>query len=60
MAVTPVSEAGKQLLGTICKKQFISSLFLSSHAGIVKFFGHHLSLTWVKAGSEVGAKVLTG
>lgn len=29
MAVTPVSEAGQQLLGTNCKKQFISSVLSS-------------------------------
>lgn len=45
MPVTPVSEAGKQLLGTSCKNQFISSLFLSAHAGIVTLFRRHLPLT---------------
>lgn len=48
MPGTPVSEAGKQLLGTTCKNQFIYSLFLSAHAGIVASVGHNLPLTWVE------------
>lgn len=45
-AVTPVSEARKQLPGLTVKTNIFFSVFLRAHCDIVKFFGHNSPRTW--------------